>query len=130
MHWWTQNLYNPFLQDGTESDSSLYPDTDCEDIYGPRLSYSSSFTEDPGYLRSFEKLSCEKTIIVGQKPSASPTESQCPRCLETDHWEDECWVLAEKVATLFGILKRLSPNQVPIISPQTPVCTLIEYQGG
>ena len=33
----------------------------------------------------------------GDTAQCQVSESWCPRCLETSHWEDDCWVLKQQV---------------------------------
>jgi len=159
---------------GYESDSSVYPDTDCEDIYGPfkinvgdicEISDMESEEEewkesspntklkdmDTAKIEIVVGVSNSSQVIIkpqedGERPTKErtrrpsgkrksisndkkpipggdnqigktrycwrchqpghdsweceedvPPDEWCARCLETDHWEDECWVLSASV---------------------------------
>lgn len=131
-------------KDGYESDVTVYPDTDCEDIYGDpsnlrkgqvchlsdteqeevedfnnalltivdtkkpntpiithprRHSYSQEQTQNKStqkycwqcYQSGHDHWTC------GDTAQCQVSESWCPRCLETSHWEDDCWVLKQQI---------------------------------
>jgi len=76
---------------GYESESTVYPDTDCDEIWDDRnTDHEDTETEDDSQVtstpdihnkRDHDQLSCVKT---------DDDESWCPRCLQSDHWEDDC----------------------------------------
>ena len=104
---------------GYESESTLYPDTDCDDIWDESTTdHDDTETEDDKsrmdsvspvkryvlmlssiceyfcvrycwqcHSAGHDQLSCDKTTLTGPSPD---TAGLCPRCLQTDHWEDDC----------------------------------------